>query len=145
MAVSNHLKIEHYILGRTIGIGAFGKVKCTPTSSPFIHLQIVSRHEFTGDTVAVKIISKQRMRKNNLNTRVNKEIQFLRYFNHPNIIKLYTPSMLSFKFVFKIRSPWNPNWHFPHHGIRIWWWTFRPDQPHEPGKFPIFHVIWTYL
>lgn len=76
MAVSNHLKIEHYILGRTIGIGAFGKVK-------------FSRHEFTGDTVAVKIISKQRMRKNNLNTRVNKEIQFLRYFNHPNIIKLY--------------------------------------------------------
>jgi len=76
MSNSNELKIEHYILGNTIGIGAFGKVK-------------IARHEFTTNNVAVKIVNKKRMRDKNMGSRIKREIKLLRYFNHPNIIRLY--------------------------------------------------------
>jgi len=74
--MSQNLKIEHYILGKTLGIGAFGKVK-------------LARHEFSGNSVAIKIINKKRMRTSNMNTKIKREINLLRYFKHPNIIRLY--------------------------------------------------------
>jgi len=30
--MSNNLKIEHYILGETLGVGAFGKVKSSESN-----------------------------------------------------------------------------------------------------------------
>ena len=49
---SNPLKIEHYELGKTLGIGSFGKVKCNH------FLSIVAKHDLTGVNVAIKIINK---------------------------------------------------------------------------------------
>lgn len=43
------LKIEHYILGRTLGVGAFGKVK-------------MAKHDITNVNVAIKIINKRKMK-----------------------------------------------------------------------------------
>ena len=51
------LKIEHYILGRTLGVGAFGKVK-----SKFILHIIVAKHDITNVNVAIKIINKRKMK-----------------------------------------------------------------------------------
>lgn len=76
MSTQTELKIEHYILGKTIGMGGFGKVK-------------IARHEYTGNNVAVKIINKKRMKDRNMGSRIKREIKLLRYFNHPNIIRLY--------------------------------------------------------
>lgn len=105
MSAPNELKIEHYVLGNTIGIGAFGKVK---SNNPFfiqsatiitlfslffpwvsnINGFLVARHEFTNNNVAIKIVNKKRMRDKNMGGRIKREIQLLRYFNHPNIIRL---------------------------------------------------------
>lgn len=74
--MTTNLKIEHYILGKTLGVGAFGKVK-------------LAKHEITGDHVAIKIINKKRMKSSKMNAKIKREIRLLRYFNHPNIIKLY--------------------------------------------------------
>jgi len=74
--MSTSLKIEHYILGKTLGIGAFGKVK-------------IAKHEFTGNDVAIKIINKKRMKNSNMSAKIKREIKLLRYFDHPNIIRLY--------------------------------------------------------
>ena len=51
------LKIEHYILGRTLGVGAFGKVK----SILFI-INKVAKHDITNVNVAIKIINKRKMK-----------------------------------------------------------------------------------
>lgn len=74
--MANSLKIEHYVLGKTLGIGAFGKVK-------------IAKHELTGNDVAIKIINKKRMKNSNMSAKIKREIKLLRYFDHPNIIRLY--------------------------------------------------------
>lgn len=78
------LKIEHYIIGRTLGVGAFGKVKCK------IYFEYeVARHDITNTHVAIKIINKKKMKNSKMSTKIKREIRLLRYFNHPNVIKLY--------------------------------------------------------
>ncbi|QQP42496.1 Uncharacterized protein FKW44_017183, partial [Caligus rogercresseyi] len=62
------VQIGHYVLGETLGIGTFGKVK-------------VGFHQITGHKVAVKILNRQKIK--------NLDIQNLKLFRHPHIIKLY--------------------------------------------------------
>jgi 5'-AMP-activated protein kinase catalytic alpha subunit len=81
---SNSLKIEHYTLGRTLGVGAFGKVKSTKCL-----LITVGKHDITNVNVAIKIINKRKMKNSKMGTKIKREIKLLRYFNHPNIIRLY--------------------------------------------------------
>ena len=94
-------KIEHYIIGETIGKGGSAKVK-----GRFSFLKkvqcflfefyvkiglltwIVAKHEFTGDMVAIKIMKKSKIKEMKLGARIRREINLLRYFNHPNIIKM---------------------------------------------------------
>jgi 5'-AMP-activated protein kinase catalytic alpha subunit len=69
-------RLGHYILGRTIGEGSFGKVK-------------LARHELTGHKVAVKILSKEAIESQGMAKKVRREIKILRLFEHPHVIRLY--------------------------------------------------------
>ncbi|XP_061433502.1 5'-AMP-activated protein kinase catalytic subunit alpha-2-like [Lethenteron reissneri] len=69
-------KIGHYSLGDTLGVGTFGKVK-------------VGEHEQTGCKVAVKILNRQKIRNLDVVSKIKREIQHLKFFRHPHIIKLY--------------------------------------------------------
>jgi len=93
--MANSLKIEHYVLGKTLGIGAFGKVKSTPSSKTHPYKVLVAKHELTGNDVAIKIINKKRMKNSNMSAKIKREIKLLRYFDHPNIIRLYFPPFFS--------------------------------------------------
>ncbi|GJD06934.1 SNF1-related protein kinase catalytic subunit alpha KIN10 [Galdieria sulphuraria] len=77
------VKIGHYKLGKTLGVGSFGKVK-------------LAEHEKTGKKVAVKILNKQKVKSLGMDEKVRREIKILKLFQHPHIVRLYevidTPS-----------------------------------------------------
>ncbi|XP_014274106.1 5'-AMP-activated protein kinase catalytic subunit alpha-2 isoform X1 [Halyomorpha halys] len=77
------VKIGHYILGQTLGVGTFGKVK-------------IGEHQLTKHKVAVKILNRQKIKSLDVVGKIRREIQNLKLFRHPHIIKLYqvisTPS-----------------------------------------------------
>lgn len=68
--------IGHYVLGKTLGEGTFGKVK-------------LGVHIFTGEKVAVKILEKDKIVEVADVERVAREIYILKLIRHPNIIQLY--------------------------------------------------------
>ncbi|XP_056460525.1 5'-AMP-activated protein kinase catalytic subunit alpha-2 [Gadus chalcogrammus] len=70
------VKIGHYVLGDTLGVGTFGKVK-------------IGQHQLTGHKVAVKILNRQKIRSLDVVGKIKREIQNLKLFRHPHIIKLY--------------------------------------------------------
>ncbi|XP_056132604.1 5'-AMP-activated protein kinase catalytic subunit alpha-2 isoform X1 [Lampris incognitus] len=70
------VKIGHYILGDTLGVGTFGKVK-------------IGEHQLTGHKVAVKILNRHKIRSLDVVGKIKREIQNLKLFRHPHIIKLY--------------------------------------------------------
>ncbi|XP_054161536.1 5'-AMP-activated protein kinase catalytic subunit alpha-2-like [Oppia nitens] len=70
------IKIGHYLLAETLGIGSFGKVK-------------TARHQLTGHKVAVKILNRQKIKNLDVVGKIRREIQNLKLFRHPHIIKLY--------------------------------------------------------
>lgn len=70
------VKIGHYILGETLGVGSFGKVK-------------TASHQLTGHKVAVKILNRQKIKNLDVVGKIRREIQTLKLFRHPHIIKLY--------------------------------------------------------
>ncbi|XP_073499803.1 5'-AMP-activated protein kinase catalytic subunit alpha-2 isoform X1 [Phyllobates terribilis] len=70
------VKIGHYVLGDTLGVGTFGKVK-------------MGEHQLTGHKVAVKILNRQKIRSLDVVGKIKREIQNLKLFRHPHIIKLY--------------------------------------------------------
>eukprot|EP00123_Amoebidium_parasiticum_P006478 comp17419_c0_seq1/m.16801 comp17419_c0_seq1/g.16801 ORF comp17419_c0_seq1/g.16801 comp17419_c0_seq1/m.16801 type:complete len:520 (-) comp17419_c0_seq1:238-1797(-) len=73
---SGPLKIGNYILGETLGVGSFGKVK-------------LASHQHTGHKVAVKILNRKKIRSLDMVGKIKREIQNLKLFSHPHIIKLY--------------------------------------------------------
>ena len=68
--------IGNYQFIKTIGEGTFGKVKKS------IHIP-------TKEYVAIKILEKSRIHDKEELERVEKEIKYLKMFNHPNIIQIY--------------------------------------------------------
>ncbi|ESO92604.1 hypothetical protein LOTGIDRAFT_233053 [Lottia gigantea] len=70
------VKIGHYLLGETLGSGTFGKVK-------------IAKHQLTGHRVAVKILNRQKIKSLDVVGKIRREIQNLKLFRHPHIIKLY--------------------------------------------------------
>eukprot|EP00746_Dinoflagellata_sp_MGD_P142917 gnl/MRDRNA2_/MRDRNA2_75815_c0_seq1.p1 gnl/MRDRNA2_/MRDRNA2_75815_c0~~gnl/MRDRNA2_/MRDRNA2_75815_c0_seq1.p1 ORF type:complete len:604 (-),score=95.79 gnl/MRDRNA2_/MRDRNA2_75815_c0_seq1:633-2381(-) len=68
--------IGHYILGKTIGEGTFGKVK-------------LGTHILTGEKVAVKILEKERIVDVADVERVAREIHILKLIRHQHVIQLY--------------------------------------------------------
>ncbi|XP_003738797.1 5'-AMP-activated protein kinase catalytic subunit alpha-2-like [Galendromus occidentalis] len=73
---SPYVKIGHYTLGHTIGTGTFGKVK-------------IGKHQLTGSKVAIKILNRQRIKNLDVVDKIKREIQNLKLFRHPHIIKMY--------------------------------------------------------
>lgn len=69
-------RIGHYILGKTLGVGTFGKVK-------------IATHQLTGHEVAIKILNRQKIKSLDVVSKIKREIQNLKLFRHPHIIKLY--------------------------------------------------------
>lgn len=73
------VKIGHYLLGATLGTGTFGKVK-------------IGEHQITRLKVAVKILNRQKIKSLDVVSKIKREIQNLKLFRHPHIIKLYQVS-----------------------------------------------------
>jgi serine/threonine protein kinase len=73
---STPLKIGHYEIGKTLGVGSFGQVKLG------IHIP-------TGAKVAIKILNRSKIRSLDMEQKVRREIKILRLFDHPHIIRLY--------------------------------------------------------
>lgn len=70
------MQIGQYILGKNLGIGAFGKVK-------------LATHAITGHKVAVKILNKGKIKQLGMEEKVQREINILHLCTHPHIIRLY--------------------------------------------------------
>lgn len=70
------MRIGHYVLGSTLGVGTFGKVK-------------IATHKLTGHKVAVKILNRNKIKSLDVVGKIKREIQNLKLFRHPHIIKLY--------------------------------------------------------
>ncbi|XP_042011164.1 SNF1-related protein kinase catalytic subunit alpha KIN10-like isoform X1 [Salvia splendens] len=68
--------LRNYKLGKTLGIGSFGKVK-------------IAEHALTGHKVAVKILNRKKIKNMDMEEKVRREIKILRLFMHPHIIRLY--------------------------------------------------------
>uniref|UniRef100_K4A8T9 non-specific serine/threonine protein kinase n=1 Tax=Setaria italica TaxID=4555 RepID=K4A8T9_SETIT len=68
--------LRNYNLGRTLGIGTFGKVK-------------IAEHKLTGHRVAIKIINCRQMKNMEMEEKAKREIKILKLFIHPHIIRLY--------------------------------------------------------
>mmetsp|Transcript_7285 Transcript_7285/g.26070 ORF Transcript_7285/g.26070 Transcript_7285/m.26070 type:complete len:603 (-) Transcript_7285:19-1827(-) len=70
------VRIGPYRLAKNLGIGSFGKVK-------------LGQHEISKHKVAVKILNRNKIRSLDMDEKVRREIQNLKRFRHPHIIKLY--------------------------------------------------------
>mmetsp|Transcript_50151 Transcript_50151/g.92600 ORF Transcript_50151/g.92600 Transcript_50151/m.92600 type:complete len:515 (-) Transcript_50151:130-1674(-) len=72
-----------YKIGKTLGVGTFGKVK-------------MAEHMPTKQKVAIKIINKGKMASMNMHEKIRREIKILQFLRHPHVIRLYelvdTPS-----------------------------------------------------
>uniref|UniRef100_A0A7N0SZ56 non-specific serine/threonine protein kinase n=1 Tax=Kalanchoe fedtschenkoi TaxID=63787 RepID=A0A7N0SZ56_KALFE len=68
--------MQNYKLGKTLGIGSFGKVK-------------IAEHARTGHKVAIKILNRKKVKSMDMEEKVRREIKILRLFMHPHIIRLY--------------------------------------------------------
>ncbi|KAJ5076889.1 serine/threonine-protein kinase brsk2-like protein [Anaeramoeba ignava] len=69
--------IGNYIIGKTLGEGSSGKVK-------------LGTHKQTGEEVAIKILSKKKMKTNgSYAKKIAREIAILRLLDHPHVLKLY--------------------------------------------------------
>ena len=67
---------KKYIILKTLGKGSFGKVK-------------EALHVLTGEKIAIKILEKSRIKKEDDLLRIRREMNILNKVNHPNIIRLY--------------------------------------------------------
>ncbi|CAI9774770.1 unnamed protein product [Fraxinus pennsylvanica] len=67
---------KKYELGRLLGCGAFAKV---------YH----ARDLRTGQSVAIKVVNKQRILKGNLTENIKREISIMRWLRHPHIVRLH--------------------------------------------------------
>jgi len=65
-----------YIIGKTLGIGSFSKVK-------------LAKHKRSGEQVAIKILNRKKLQSMDMGAKVRREIEILSGFQHPHIIRLY--------------------------------------------------------
>jgi len=68
--------VGHFIVGKTIGKGTFGKVK-------------LGYDKVTGEKVAIKLLEKRKFASAADEVRVARELQILKHVQHPHIIQLY--------------------------------------------------------
>lgn len=70
------LTIRNYKLFKTLGLGAFGKVK-------------MGEHRITGVKVAIKILSRRKIKASHMEEKVVREINILKMARHPHVIRLF--------------------------------------------------------
>lgn len=73
---SHVTSIGDYSIGKKLGVGTFGEVR-------------LAQHVCTGHEVAAKILNKSRIKSMNVGDKVSREIEILKLFMHPHIIRLY--------------------------------------------------------
>lgn len=73
---NTRIRIGQYVLGKTLGIGSFGKVK-------------FAEHVITHHKVAIKILNLAKIKALGVEEKVRREIEILGLFTHPHIIRLY--------------------------------------------------------
>eukprot|EP00887_Chlorella_sp_A99_P007419 scaffold2.g7419.t1 len=78
--------LSNYRLGKTLGIGSFGKARGAATVGPAVK---VAEHILTGHKVAIKILNRKKIKQMDMEEKVRREIKILRLFMHPHIIRLY--------------------------------------------------------
>ena len=66
-------RLGHYIFGKSLGKGTFGKVK-------------MGTHTLTEEKVAIKILEKSRIKDKKDIERISREIKILKKVRHPNVI-----------------------------------------------------------
>lgn len=76
MSEKAQIRIGTYILGETLGTGTFGKVK-------------TGTHCLTGHKVAIKVLNREKIKMLDVVGKIRREIQNMKLFRHPHIIKLY--------------------------------------------------------
>lgn len=84
---------KKYIILRTLGKGSFGKVK-------------EALHVMSGEKIAIKILEKSRIKKDDDLVRIRREINILCKVHHPNIIQLYEVSIFICLIDDQARSAW---------------------------------------
>ena len=67
---------KKFIILRTLGRGSFGKVK-------------EALHVISGEKIAIKILEKDKISKDDEEVRIRREIEILRKVRHTNVIQLY--------------------------------------------------------
>lgn len=82
---ADYVDVGPYRFEKTLGSGSFGKVKCISLSC---YLIIVAVHRYTQTKVAIKILSKDKINKLDMSSKVKREINILRLFKHPHIVRL---------------------------------------------------------
>ena len=65
--------VGKYELYRTLGEGSFGKVKYAVNKE-------------TNEAVAIKILDKEKIQKNNMGAQIKKEISIMKLINHHNVV-----------------------------------------------------------
>lgn len=68
-------KVGQYEIGKTLGEGTFGKVK-------------YAVHTVTGEAVAIKVLDKDKIQKQNMGAQIKKEISIMKMIKHPNVVGL---------------------------------------------------------
>lgn len=69
-------RVGKYEIGKTLGEGTFGKVKYAVNTE-------------TGEKVAIKILDKEKIQKQNMGAQIKKEISIMKMVKHPHVVKLY--------------------------------------------------------
>ena len=93
------VRVGHYIMQGTLGMGSFGKVK----SSLLVYKRLtgywsasVAVHELTGIRVAIKILNRRKIVGMDMASKIRREISYLKMLRHPHIIKLWDVCIADF-------------------------------------------------
>jgi serine/threonine protein kinase len=85
--------IGHYVIGKTIGEGTFGKVRagsltagCAAHARPQVKL---GTHVLSGEKVAIKVLDKSKIVEIADVQRVTREIKILKRNRHSNVVQLF--------------------------------------------------------
>ncbi|XP_028097645.1 CBL-interacting protein kinase 23-like isoform X3 [Camellia sinensis] len=73
---SARTRVGRYELGRTLGEGAFAKVK-------------FGRNVETGENVAIKVLNKEKLLRHKMIDQIKREISTMKLIRHPNVIRMY--------------------------------------------------------
>ncbi|CAL5410166.1 unnamed protein product [Camellia sinensis] len=76
---SARTRVGRYELGRTLGEGAFAKVK-------------FGRNVETGENVAIKVLNKEKLLRHKMIDQIKREISTMKLIRHPNVIRIYEAS-----------------------------------------------------